>query len=187
MHKIDTPTSVNGAFVDKDISHGIPGTTVDASWLNAVQNELCNVITEAGLTLSKTNDGQLLLATKILINKVCKKTILPSLNYSGNVGNTLIALGDAESFDYGAGNWIISGSIFVDVSSSASNAKLTMYIVVDGISRYSMDIDASSVHNETLMFNITIPFASGSFQFKINSTNGPVTATVNVSGFRSQI
>jgi hypothetical protein len=47
-------------------TNGAPGVTastvVDADWMNAVQEEICGVITAAGLTPSKTNHNQLQLA-----------------------------------------------------------------------------------------------------------------------------
>jgi hypothetical protein len=51
-------------------TNGSPGVTaatiVDQDWLNAVQQEICNVITAANLTLSKTNQAQLLQAIQTL-------------------------------------------------------------------------------------------------------------------------
>jgi hypothetical protein len=50
---------------------GIPGTTnatiVDADWMNAVQEELCTVITGAGLALSKNTRSQLQAAIEEMI------------------------------------------------------------------------------------------------------------------------
>ena len=77
MYRIDNATAVpsgsglptpgavgpnpNGFF-----TNGVPGVTastiVDSDWMNAVQEEICSVITSAGLTLSKTSQAQLLIA-----------------------------------------------------------------------------------------------------------------------------
>jgi hypothetical protein len=48
----------NGFFTNG--SPGVtPATVVDQDWLNMVQGEICGTVTDAGLTLSKTNDSQL--------------------------------------------------------------------------------------------------------------------------------
>lgn len=44
MHRIDSQNSSNGSFV--------AGTVVSADWLNAVQEEISAVISEAGITLT---------------------------------------------------------------------------------------------------------------------------------------
>ena len=59
MHRIDTSTAVDNKFVNGNAASGIKGTQVDESWLNSVQEELCGVVEEAGLSLNKSNNGQL--------------------------------------------------------------------------------------------------------------------------------
>jgi len=64
MHKVDGPgaTPTNG-FTEGSPSTGTPATTVTADIMNALQEEICNVITAgAGLTLSKPDNTQLLQA-----------------------------------------------------------------------------------------------------------------------------
>lgn len=46
MHRTEGANNSSNLFVD-----GPPGTTVEEDWLNAVQEEIANVIEEAGLTL----------------------------------------------------------------------------------------------------------------------------------------
>jgi hypothetical protein len=55
-----------GGFFTNGSPGVTPATIVDQDWLNAVQQEICNVITAASLTLSKTNQGQLLQAIQTL-------------------------------------------------------------------------------------------------------------------------
>lgn len=73
MHRIDDPSAVNaiptplqpgtpGYFTDGSPTIGEDATIVRADWANAVQEELANVIEQAGLTLSKTDRTQLLQA-----------------------------------------------------------------------------------------------------------------------------
>lgn len=60
---IPTPGAVgpnpNYFFTNGNPGGGVPATIVDADWTNAVQEEICNVITAAGISLSKTVRTQL--------------------------------------------------------------------------------------------------------------------------------
>jgi len=69
-------------------AHGSPGgtpyTVLSSDWANAVQMELCNVITTAGLTLSKTDQTQLLQA----MQKLCRIKLSTTLDlYVAVTGN----------------------------------------------------------------------------------------------------
>lgn len=59
MHRIDAADHVANLFVDRDVGGGIPGTVIDASWLNDVQEELCNLVEDAGLTLVEGTQTQI--------------------------------------------------------------------------------------------------------------------------------
>lgn len=51
MHKIDTSTATSSSeFTDGNPSQGRKATQLNAAWFNAVQNEIINAITAAGLT-----------------------------------------------------------------------------------------------------------------------------------------
>jgi hypothetical protein len=50
MERINQPDAPGGRFTDGDAGAGTPGTIVGADHLNAVQDELLQVITDAGLT-----------------------------------------------------------------------------------------------------------------------------------------
>lgn len=72
MHRIDADAHVANMFDEGD--PGVPRapTQVDADWLNAVQEELCNAITNAGITLVKGTNTQLRSA---LVNVLTAQTI----------------------------------------------------------------------------------------------------------------
>jgi hypothetical protein len=60
MHKIDGPGATqDGRFTDGDPAAGIPPTIVQEDWLNAVQDEILNVLDEAGVAPEKANNAQL--------------------------------------------------------------------------------------------------------------------------------
>jgi hypothetical protein len=59
MKRIDSAGAVSGKWVDRDPSSGRPGTTLQAAWLNSLQEEVCGVIEKAGLKLDSTATTQL--------------------------------------------------------------------------------------------------------------------------------
>lgn len=65
MYQIDSAGNVAGHF-----TNGTPGvqapTIVDADWLNAVQDELTNIVESAGIALDKEDSTQVLQALKTL-------------------------------------------------------------------------------------------------------------------------
>jgi hypothetical protein len=69
---IPTPAAVgpvpNGFFTKGNPNTAELATIVDDDWLNALQEELANVIESAGITLSKTDRTQLLAAIQTLVN-----------------------------------------------------------------------------------------------------------------------
>ena len=66
MHKTDALNNVDGQFTD-DFEGTLEGTVVEQDWLNAVQNELINVLALAGIVPAKANHDQLANAIAILI------------------------------------------------------------------------------------------------------------------------
>lgn len=67
MHKTDATDHVTNLFSDGD--PGVPrlGTVVDEDWLNAVQEELINILTVAGVTPVKGTWTQVLTALRVLL------------------------------------------------------------------------------------------------------------------------
>lgn len=59
MHRIDTDGNVGNLFTDGDPAIPQAATIVNDSWLNDVQEELCNAITDAGIGLVKGTQTQL--------------------------------------------------------------------------------------------------------------------------------
>lgn len=69
MHRIDgAGATVTGQWTEGDPSTGTPATEITADWMNAVQNELENVIvTGAAIPLNKASNSQLLLAIQAIV------------------------------------------------------------------------------------------------------------------------
>lgn len=100
MHKIDTPSAVNGNFVDKNVSAGVPGTVCDAKWLNSVQNEICNTIEAAGLELDRQDDTQLNKAIKVIADNAANRRVVSSESKSA-INSDWCKIGDNFHVDPG--------------------------------------------------------------------------------------
>lgn len=67
MHRIDTPGSVAGQFSDGNPAVGQQATQLLSAWFNDVQENLCQLIEEAGIPLVKGGSDQLTAAVLALI------------------------------------------------------------------------------------------------------------------------
>lgn len=75
MHRIDTPTAQKDKFgtgkngyTDGNPQTGVPATDLTSSMFDALQEEICGVIESQGMTLDKSDNGQLLAAIESLLN-----------------------------------------------------------------------------------------------------------------------
>lgn len=59
MHRIDHATAVDEHFTEGNVVGGLEATVVTDDFLNAVQDEIANVVEEAGITLDKADNTQL--------------------------------------------------------------------------------------------------------------------------------
>ena len=191
MHRIDTPSADDGNFVDKDSSLGIDGTVVDASWLNAVQDEICNTITGAGDSLNKNVNTQLFSAAQKLINKAVKRSPFTGITYDDSVDSTEVTVGNLIPIAYDNIDWILSASVFVKVKTPAVGAVLTVKVkmIENSVTPheiYSSDILASTEKILTLPITKKVQYNSGDLQFTIQSTE-TIDAEIIVQGYTSTI
>jgi hypothetical protein len=70
MHRIDADGHVSNEFDDGDPGIPTQPTMVDAAWLNAVQEEIANVVEDAGITLVKNTNTQLREAIRFFMQGV---------------------------------------------------------------------------------------------------------------------
>jgi hypothetical protein len=68
MHRIDSIGNVNNLFVDYDAINNPQGTVIDASFMNDLQEEVCNFIESRGITLVQGQQDQLELAIQDILN-----------------------------------------------------------------------------------------------------------------------
>lgn len=66
MHRIDSDGHQNNLFVDEDANQAIAGTKMAADWLNAIQEELINILVAAEIDPNKASNNQLALAFQLL-------------------------------------------------------------------------------------------------------------------------
>lgn len=71
MQKISGAGNVNNRFVAENVNTGQAPTQITADWMNAVQDELVNVVLGAGVSLDAGNNAQVLAA----INKLVKAAV----------------------------------------------------------------------------------------------------------------
>jgi len=129
---LPTPAAVgpnpNGFFTNG--SPGVvPATVVDQDWANAVQEEIAGVITNAGITLDKTNRAQLTAAIAVKIATVNPGRLLRIVPFTANgtwtkgAGTTAICvkriIGGGSS---GGGSLATSSSVCSTASGGATGS-----------------------------------------------------------------
>jgi hypothetical protein len=85
MHRIDSTGAVDGLFVPGNPETNTPPTYYTASWSNALQEEIANVIEGAGMLLNKSSNTQL----REAINEFITLGLQNAGSGSTNTGATL--------------------------------------------------------------------------------------------------
>lgn len=191
MHKIDTNTAVDGSFVDKNASLGVDGTVVNADWLNSVQDEICNVIEEAGETLSKQDNSQMASAIGILTKRECAKTVVASSSVRQSVSSTIFRISDYFTL---APGYFIDENVFVDVTSVAqSSGQIKFCLRKTGVSDPIYEIMTVSstyqgISSTRFLQEVGDAVASGNdYYFSIDVvTNAPETYEFDIEGIVSK-
>lgn len=188
MHKIDTSTAENGAFVDKNVALNKPGTVVDAAWLNAVQNEICNLILAAGITLNRDNNHQMALAIESLTYRKARRTII-SYNRATELSTDEAQLGDPFSLKTGdivdvTGVFFVtaagSGIVRMKLSIKGTTTDLATVVEVNGESDYNSS-------SRRLVYKVPEGVDTDKAIFKIEFSNSThPTISVNVNGYYSK-
>lgn len=191
MHKIDTNTAVDGSFVDKNASLGVDGTVVDADWLNSVQDEICNVIEEAGETLSKQDNSQMASAIGILTKRECAKTVIASSSVRQSVSATIFRISDYFSL---APGYFIDENVFVNVTSVAqSSGQIKFCLRKNGVADPIYEILTVSstypgISSTRFLQEVGDAVASGNdYYYSIDVvTNAPETYEFDIEGIVSK-
>lgn len=176
MHRIDkagavdtipTPEPVGetvGYFSEGDPETGKLATRVGADWLNAVQEELVNVVTGAGLSLSKTDRDQVYNA------------ILAIAAGTASLSTNTLAWGDGA-----AGNKLLQANIDANDPSIRWNDTEKRWEVSQDGSTFSA-IAARIGEQMPGVYNIGFRYTSG--VFTICAADGSALSAVNAGYFR---
>lgn len=117
MHKIEREffADQNDEFTNGNPNEGIKSTIVDATWLNSVQRELCNLLTESGVALNPNDDHQLF---KLFHNRTNPGAWNKNVEYPGPVSGTT----DWQDFFGEEKTVTLKPGAILDVTLSASYA-----------------------------------------------------------------
>jgi hypothetical protein len=168
MFKIDSSTAVTtmptpsaygtpGFFAHGD-GVSVPYTVLTSDWANAVQMEIANVVTAAGLSLDKTNQSQLLAALALL----GRTKLTGALNlYVSSAGSDL-------------NNGLSSGTPFLTLQ-QACNVALANYDTAG----FPINVNVAS-GTYTAGVLLTRPLVGGGVLHFIGNTTTPTTVSVNL-------
>lgn len=191
MHRIDATNAVsvmptpNTAGTPGYFNHGNPSTganftTVTSDWCNAVQEELMSVITAAGITADKTQQGQLLAAIQSLtrvkrnglnlyVNTTTGSDSLSGYGFaSGTPFKTLQAAVSAITTQY-------------DLMGSTATIYCADGVYTQGATVSGLYIPNGQIHfvgNTTTPQNCKIAMAAGGTCFRASEN-----ANISISGF----
>lgn len=122
MHKIDGQYNVGGEFVDGNSGAGINATRLNAKWFNTIQRELCNVVQDAGITLSDEDDAQVVKSiVNIVIKTIASKTFDGHMRFVSRSGQELDVSANEISFVQPTGERCVvdcNGFTLIDASGS---------------------------------------------------------------------
>ena len=146
MHRIDEATAVNGLFTDGDPQLGTPGTVVDADWLNAVQEEIANVIEAAGEELVKADNTQLSTVIAGLISAAITANKVYSGRINGYGGDSDLPAGWAVTIN-GTGDYTVTHNLGIKLWPVASVMNMANHLAI------VMSVDVNS-------FNVNVKAAA---------------------------
>jgi len=191
MHKIDSDGNVNGGWVAGNPETGQKPTAFTADWLNAVQNEITNVVETAGLSLSKKDNNQLVSAIKeiareeSLSGEDIQTIIVEQLKKLDNTGATsLLNSGLVINAPSVAPNNSTIRLHFADARSAITGESIVTYSITapDGVVSYTantfFDVDMSGNTGDGRSFAV-VAFDSLGNPYK------PVLKTILISAQNS--
>lgn len=141
MHQIDNPWAVAtqpapqpvgtpGFFQSGDETIDLLATVVDYDWANTVQNEIVNVVANAGIALSKTDDTQLLQSIIAIIQREASADLSAYVPLAGGVmmtGNLSVGIPLPANLWAADSSMLVQGGLctYADGGGLAFNAYVT--------------------------------------------------------------
>ena len=172
MHRIDSSTAAADKFgTGKDgfneaVPGSVPATELTEDWLDGVQEELCNVIEAADVTLVKNTRDQLHDALNIMINRASVMGIWSTVyNPKGYALNGVI-------WDSDSGYWVAVG----DADGTDAYVVRTLAPGVDWAeSANASNFDLQAIATSGTGYIVAVGKSSGSSPYIIQSINGGST------------
>lgn len=196
MHKIDGAGHVGNQFVSEDAGTNRPPTEVTADWMNAVQNELAEVVTGAGLLLNKSDNTQLRQSISKMIQAGQRTVIINNAVFAPAVtGAGKPVYWDAANnrFDLALADGSAKQNCvgFGDVANSNihSFGDVALFAGLTPGSRYYLDSAVAGVMTTTPPTNaVTLGIARTASEMfvDIDSLSGGVSANANNSFTKAQ-
>lgn len=156
MHKIDGAGNIGGMFVWEDPDLNRPPTELTAEWLNAIQQELVNVILWAELDLNKSDNSQLLQALQAKF-----ASIDPGGDYAAKAA---VQADDYKIADAtGTANAIV-GAFFPAITSLASAHGMTLFVRASAANTTTTPTftpNTGTVAAKTIVKGNNLPLAAG--------------------------
>lgn len=124
MHKIDTMfATAQNAWQNGNPTTGMPATGGDADFFNDLQDELCNIVTEGGLTPSKSDHSQIVKALKRIF---ASTVLMQSVDSPAFVDNKYFRL-SSQAMSVPA-NRVLDVTVCVSVLSDNSKPKVNFWL-----------------------------------------------------------
>lgn len=175
MHRIDSEGHDDNRFVDEDANAAIAGTTLAADWLNALQEELINILIAAEIDPNKASNDQLVLAFQLLGG---------SKEWADILNKPLEFPPESHTHNYAALSHIHSQYALTsdfDVSKATNGyQKLPNGLIIQWGKKYH------NTNPSTVIFPISFPTAAKNCQLtvaELSSVDSPGAVSLGTSGF----
>lgn len=189
MHRIDTNSAIDGNFADKNVALGVEGTVVDASWLNSVQDEICNVIKSAGKTLDKNDDTQLVGSFDTLAKIAIEKNVVVSNSVKETITASRLRVSDKFHLEKG---FVVDLSVGVNIMFGDGYGDLVFALYKDGESssvENIMTVAASSIGLFSTRYIVKMgdSISSGNYYIELDiSATAPSIYSFSLNGVVSK-
>lgn len=138
MHRTDGDGHVGGLFTEGNPAMGQAATQVTDDWLNDVQEEICNVITGAGIALAKGTQTQLQAA----IGKIITSRLVSLWTSLSAASGSAWTAGVADAWREATGTIRLSGSREIPGPSVTSGQVASPVLELPAAFRPSVTVNA---------------------------------------------
>lgn len=180
-----------GRFRYGTVTGGVAPTPIKAEWLNMVQEEIANVIVGAGLTLSETEENQLLEAINVMLEQylpLTGGTLSGGLKASKGVRSAkgLPTLANDSAVGYAFGSDSDTG-LFATMGTEVGSSELVLMIDSVEVARWSasgaltipggltLEGEATPYHSGNKPAMLALVYPVGSIYLNASKSTDPAT------------